>query len=110
MAAFAQFSSDLDPSTQKLLARGARLTELLKQPQYHPLPVEDQVVSVFAGTRGYMDNLPVSSIGKFEAHLLSELKAREPAIIEAIRNDQQIKPDTETKLIAFIENLLRTFG
>ncbi len=110
MAAFAQFSSDLDPSTQKLLARGARLTELLKQPQYHPLPVEDQVVSVFAGTRGYMDDLPVSSIGKFESHLLSELKAREPAIIEAIRNDQQIKPDTETKLIAFIENLLRTFG
>ncbi|MDD2795647.1 F0F1 ATP synthase subunit alpha [Acidocella sp.] len=110
MAAFAQFSSDLDPSTQKLLARGARLTELLKQPQYHPLPVEDQVVSVFAGTRGYMDDLPVSSIGKFESHLLSELKAREPGIIEAIRNDQQIKPDTETKLIAFIENLLRTFG
>ena len=110
MKQVAQFSSDLDPSTQKLLARGARLTELLKQPQYHPLPVEDQVVSVFAGTRGYMDNLPVSSIGKFEAHLLSELKAREPAIIEAIRNAQQIKPDTETKLIAFIENLLRTFG
>ncbi len=110
MAAFAQFSSDLDPSTQKLLARGARLTELLKQPQYHPLPVEDQVVSVFAGTRGYLDALPVASVGKFEAHLLSELKAREPAIIAAIRNDQQIKPDTETKLIAFIENLLRTFG
>ena len=110
MAAFAQFSSDLDPSTQKLLARGARLTELLKQPQYRPLSVEDQVVSVFAGTRGYMDDLPVSAIGKFEAHLLSELKAREPGIIEAIRKDQQIKPDTETKLIAFIENLLRTFG
>ncbi|NNM57984.1 F0F1 ATP synthase subunit alpha [Acidocella sp.] len=110
MAAFAQFSSDLDPSTQKLLARGARLTELLKQPQYHPLPVEDQVVSVFAGTRGYLDALPVASVGKFESHLLSELKAREPAIIAAIRNDQQIKPDTETKLIAFIENLLRTFG
>ncbi len=110
MAAFAQFSSDLDPATQKLLARGARLTELLKQPQYQPLAVEEQVISVFAGTRGYLDNLPVDQVGKFEAHLLSEIKAREPGIIEAIRNDQQIKPETEKSLIAFIENLLRTFG
>ncbi len=110
MAAFAQFSSDLDPATQKLLARGARLTELLKQPQYQPLAVEDQVISVFAGTRGYLDNLPVDQVGKFEAHLLSELKAREPGIVAAIRNDQQIKPETEKSLIAFIENLLRTFG
>jgi F-type H+-transporting ATPase subunit alpha len=110
MAAFAQFSSDLDPSTQKMLARGARLTELLKQPQYHPLAVEDQVVSVFAGTRGYLDGLPVDQVGKFEAQLLSEIKAKEPGIIEAMRADQQIKPETEKKLIAFIENLLRTFG
>jgi F-type H+/Na+-transporting ATPase subunit alpha len=110
MAAFAQFSSDLDPATQKLLARGARLTELLKQPQYEPLSVEDQVISVFAGTRGYLDNLPVDQVGKFEAHLLSEIKAREPGIVAAIRNDQQIKPETEKSLIAFIENLLRTFG
>jgi F-type H+-transporting ATPase subunit alpha len=90
MAAFAQFSSDLDPATQKLLARGARLTELLKQPQYEPLSVEQ--------------------VGPFEAHLLSEIKAREPGIVAAIRNDQQIKPETEKSLIAFIENLLRTFG
>jgi F-type H+-transporting ATPase subunit alpha len=110
MAAFAQFSSDLDPATQKLLARGARLTELLKQPQYEPLAVEDQVISVFAGTRGYLDNLPVEQVGPFEAHLLSEIKAREPGIVAAIRNDQQIKPETEKSLIAFIENLLRTFG
>jgi F-type H+-transporting ATPase subunit alpha len=110
MAAFAQFSSDLDPSTQKLLARGARLTELLKQPQYHPLSVEDQVVSVFAGTRGYLDSLPVDQVGKFETQLLAELKATEPGIIQAIRDDQQIKPETEKKLIAFIENLVRTFG
>jgi F-type H+-transporting ATPase subunit alpha len=110
MAAFAQFSSDLDPATQKLLARGARLTELLKQPQYQPLAVEEQVISVFAGTRGYLDNLPVDQVGRFEAHLLSEIKAREPGIVEAIRNDQQIKPETEKSLIAFIENLLRTFG
>ena len=68
------------------------------------------MISVFAGTRGYLDNLAVDQIGKFEAHLLSEIKAREPGIIEAIRNDQQIKPETEKSLIAFIENLLRTFG
>ncbi len=110
MAAFAQFSSDLDPSTQKLLARGARLTELLKQPQYHPLSVEEQVISVFAGTRGYLDNLSVDKVGAFEAQLLAEIKANQPAIIEAISRDQQIKPETEQQLIAFIENLLRTFG
>jgi F-type H+-transporting ATPase subunit alpha len=110
MAAFAQFSSDLDPSTQKLLARGARLTELLKQPQYHPLAVEEQVISVFAGTRGYLDKIAVNQIGKFEAQLLSEIKAKEPAIINAIRDDAQIKPETEKKLIAFIENFQRTFG
>ena len=110
MAAFAQFSSDLDPITQKMLARGARLTELLKQPQYHPLSVEDQVISVFAGTRGYLDGIAIDKIGTFEAQLLSEIKAREPAIIEAIRNDQQIKPETEKKLIAFIENFSRTFA
>jgi F-type H+-transporting ATPase subunit alpha len=110
MAAFAQFSSDLDPSTQKLLARGARLTELLKQPQFHPLSVEDQVISVFAGTRGYLDKIEVNQIGKFEAQLLSEIKAKEPGIIDAIRKDQQIKPETEKNLIAFIENFARTFG
>jgi F-type H+-transporting ATPase subunit alpha len=110
MAAFAQFSSDLDPSTQKLLARGARLTELLKQPQYHPLPVEEQVVSIFAGTRGYLDAFPVEKVGAFEAQLISELKAKEPAIMAAIRDDQAIKPETEKNLIAFIENFSRTFG
>ena len=110
MAAFAQFSSDLDPATQKMLARGARLTELLKQPQYKPLSVAEQVISVFAGTRGYLDGIAVNQVGKFETQLLSEIKAREPAIIEAIDRDQQIKPETEKSLIAFIENLLRTFG
>jgi F-type H+-transporting ATPase subunit alpha len=93
-----------------MLARGARLTELLKQPQYHPLSVAEQVVSVFAGTRGYLDSIAVEQVGKFEAQLLSEIKAREPGIIEAIRNDQQIKPETEKSLIAFIETFQRTFG
>jgi F-type H+-transporting ATPase subunit alpha len=110
MAAFAQFSSDLDPSTQKLLARGARLTELLKQPQYKPLAVEEQVVSVFAGVRGYLDGIAVDRIGRFETQLISELKEKEPGILEAIRADAQIKPDVEKNLIAFIEAQLKAFG
>ena len=110
MAAFAQFSSDLDPATQKLLARGARLTELLKQPQFKPLSVTEQVISVFAGTRGYLDSIPVDKIGAFEAQLLSDIKANAPEIVNAIDADQQIKPETEKALIAFIENLLRVFG
>ncbi len=110
MAAFAQFSSDLDPATQQLLARGARLTELLKQPQFAPLSVTEQVISIFAGTRGYLDKLAVDDIGKFEAALLSSIKANGKEIVSAIENDGQIKPETEKSLIAFIENLLRTFG
>ena len=110
MAAFAQFSSDLDPATQKLLARGARLTELLKQPQFRPLSVAEQVISVFAGTRGYLDGVAVDKVGAFEAQLLSDIKANAPEIVSAIENDQQIKPETEKALIAFIENLLRIFG
>src|ERR687898_881314 len=78
MAAFAQFASDLDASTQALLARGARLTELLKQPQYKPIPVEEQVVVIFAGTRGYLDRIPVNSVGSFETRMLSEMKAAQP--------------------------------
>ena len=81
MAAFAQFASDLDASTQPLLARGARLTELLKQPQYRPVPVEEQVVAIFAGVRGYLDKIDVGRIGAFEAQFLAELKSREPAIL-----------------------------
>ncbi|MDN3565997.1 F0F1 ATP synthase subunit alpha [Paeniroseomonas aquatica] len=110
MAAFAQFSSDLDASTQALLGRGARLTELLKQPQYKPVPVEEQVVSLFAGTRGYLDKLPVSAVGEFERRLLSELKSREPAIVDAIRTDREIKKPTEDKLVAFLDAFSKSFS
>ena len=110
MAAFAQFSSDLDASTQALLGRGARLTELLKQPQYKPVPVEEQVVSLFAGTRGYLDKLPVSAVGEFERRLLSELKSREPALLEAIRTDREIKKPTEEKLVAFLDGFAKSFS
>src|SRR6202453_1841360 len=91
MAAFAQFASDLDASTQQLLARGSRLTELLKQPQYRPLPVEGQVVAIFTGVRGYLDKIDVGKVGAFEAQFISELKAKEPGILEAIRTQLEIK-------------------
>ena len=110
MAAFAQFASDLDASTQQLLARGARLTELLKQPQFKPVPVEEQVVALFAGVRGYLDKLEVGKIGRFESQLLIELKSREPAIIDSIRADREIKPDVEKKLIAFLDSFVKTFA
>jgi F-type H+-transporting ATPase subunit alpha len=110
MAAFAQFASDLDASTQALLARGARLTELLKQPQYRPVPVEEQVVAIFAGVRGYLDKVDVGRVGAFEAQLLADLKAREPAILQAIRADLEIKPDTEKKLTAFLDGFIKTFA
>ncbi|MCX7382997.1 MAG: F0F1 ATP synthase subunit alpha, partial [Alphaproteobacteria bacterium] len=110
MAAFAQFASDLDASTQQLLARGARLTELLKQPQFKPVPVEEQVVAIFAGVRGYLDRIPVGAIGRFESQILSELKAKDPSIINAIRSDREIKPDVEKKLIAFLDAFSKTFA
>jgi len=110
MAAFAQFASDLDSTTQALLARGARLTELLKQPQYKPVPVEEQVVSIFAGTRGYLDRIPVNKVGEFERRLLSDIHARAPEILASIRNDREIKKDTEAKLVGFLDDFAKSFG
>ncbi|MCF3945735.1 F0F1 ATP synthase subunit alpha [Acidiphilium sp. AL] len=110
MAAFSQFSSDLDASTQKLLARGARLTELLKQPQYKPLPVEEQVVAIFTGTRGHLDDVPIDRIGDFESQLISELKARAPEILKSIRDDREIKKDVEAKLTEFIQSFAKSFA
>jgi F-type H+-transporting ATPase subunit alpha len=102
MAAFAQFASDLDASTQRLLARGARLTELLKQPQFTPFPVEEQVCSIFAGVRGYLDKVPVGDVNRFEAKFLEDLRSRGAGILEAIRNEKQLSKDTEEKLKAFL--------
>jgi F-type H+-transporting ATPase subunit alpha len=110
MAAFAQFASDLDPATQRLLARGARLTELLKQPQFSPMPVEEQVVSIFAGTRGYLDKIDVAQVGRFEAAMLGELKSRKPGILEAIRSKRELAPDTEKELAAFLDEFARAFA
>jgi F-type H+-transporting ATPase subunit alpha len=110
MAAFAQFASDLDASTQKLLARGARLTELLKQPQYSPMPVEEQVVSIFAGVRGYLDNMEVGKINRFEQGLLGEVKSKHKDILDAIRTDRELKPATEEKLKGVLDQFVKTFA
>ena len=110
MAAFAQFASDLDATTQALLARGARLTELLKQPQYKPVPVEEQVISIFAGTRGYLDRISVGQVGEFERRMLADIKLREPGIVDSIRTDREIKKDVEAKLVAFLDAFAKSFG
>src|ERR1700759_1713473 len=110
MAAFAQFASDLDASTQQLLARGSRLTELLKQPQYRPLPFEEQGVSTFTGVRGYLDKIDIGRVGPFESQFISELKAKDPGILESIRTDLEIKPDVEKKLTTFLDNFAKSFS
>jgi F-type H+-transporting ATPase subunit alpha len=109
MAAFAQFSSDLDASTQQLLARGARLTELLKQPQFAPFPVEEEVVVIFAGTRGYLDRVDVGRVGKFEQGLIADLKSSNTGILDSIRNDRQITKDVEKKLEDFLADYTKRF-
>ena len=92
MAAFAQFGSDLDASTQALLARGERLTELLKQPQFSPLKVEEQVVVLYAGTRGYLDGVPVKSVQKYEANLLSHLRGEKKSLLTTIAKEKKLTP------------------
>ena len=110
MAAFAQFSSDLDPATQRLLARGARLTELLKQPQFKPMPVEEQVVSIFAGTRGYLDKVEIANITRFESQMLGEIKAKAPKILQSIREKRELTADTEKELSTFLDNFAKSFA
>ena len=109
MEAFSQFASDLDASTKKLLSRGQRLTELLKQAQYAPLPVEEQVVSIYAGVKGYLDTIKVDDINRFEQGLLRAMRSHGAAILSAIKADKQIKPETEEKLKSFMEAQVREF-
>jgi F-type H+/Na+-transporting ATPase subunit alpha len=98
MAAFAQFGSDLDASTQKLLNRGARLTELLKQPQFSPMPMEEQVVSIFAGVNGYLDNVPTEAVTRFEAQLLSHVRSEHGDVLASIRDTGALSDETTAKL------------
>ena len=110
MEAFAQFASDLDASTQRLLARGARLTELLKQSQYSPLTVEEQVVVIFAGVRGYLDAVGLNDVTRFEQQLLSEVHDKGGDLLEAIRSEKAISDATEEKLKAFMDAFAKTFA
>jgi F-type H+-transporting ATPase subunit alpha len=110
MAAFAKFGSDLDATTRKLLARGERLTELLKQPQYTPLAMEEQVVSVYAGTRGYLDAVPVSAVGRFERELLARLKSTKAALLDGIRAKKDLTPELEGELKAVLDDFAKTFA
>ena len=109
MEAFAQFASDLDAATQRLLARGARLVELLKQPQYRPLTVEEQVAIIFAGVRGYLDVLEVREVGRFEEKLLSELRGNGADILEEIRTRKALGGELEGRLKDFLDSFSKTF-
>ena len=108
MAAFAQFGSDLDAATQQLLARGARLTELLKQGQYEPLSVEEQVVVIYAGVKGYLDNIEISDIAKFEVTLLSSLRESKD-ILDAIKTKAALDDDIEKSITSLIEQVSKEF-
>jgi F-type H+/Na+-transporting ATPase subunit alpha len=109
MAAFAQFGSDLDATTQRLLARGARLTELLKQAQFSPLKMEEQVVVIYAGVNGYLDKVDVAQVRKFENGLLSLLRS-EKNILEDIRKTNDLSGDTEKKLKEQVDKYAATFA
>jgi len=110
MAAFSQFASDLDAATQRLLARGSRLTELLKQPQFSPVPVEEQVVAIFAGTRGYLDRVDVADVGRFESSMLTDLRAKHPDLLDALRDEREISDTTNKGLTEFCDGFARTFA
>jgi len=110
MEAFSQFASDLDASTKQLLSRGQRLTELLKQPQYVPLPVEEQVCSIYAGVNGHLDEIKVDDISSFEKELLSDLRSRGSEILDSIRKESKITSETEEKLKTFIVQKVADFA
>ena len=110
MAAFAQFASDMDASTRQLLSRGERLTELLKQPQYSPMDVEEQVAVIFAGVKGYLDQIPTQKIGEFEQSLIQKLNAKGSNILESIRKDKSISDDIEKALKDTLDELVKNFA
>jgi F-type H+/Na+-transporting ATPase subunit alpha len=110
MAAFAKFGSDLDASTQRLLARGERLTELLKQPQFSPLAVEEQVAVVYAGTRGYLDRIQTADVGRFEQELLSRLRTSHQSLLSGIREQKQLTPELEKELKSVLESFTGAFA
>ena len=109
MEAFSQFASDLDQSTRKLLDRGRRLTEILKQPQYKPLKVEQQVVVIFAGVNGYLDDIDIKDVTKFEDELLNELESSGKDLVNIINKEKSLSKETEEKLKSFVSKISEKF-
>jgi len=110
MAAFAQFGSDLDASTQKLLNRGARLTELLKQPQFSPMPFEEQAASIFAGTNGYLDSVKVEDVTRYESAMLSYLRAEHPGVLKDIRATKDLDDKSKQNLVDALDSFAKQFA
>jgi len=110
MAAFAQFGSDLDASTQKLLNRGARLTELLKQAQFSPLPFEEQTVSIFAGTNGYLDGIATSDVTRYEAEMLSFMRDKHADTLKLIRDSRDFGDDAKKQTVAALDAFAKQFA
>jgi F-type H+-transporting ATPase subunit alpha len=110
MAAFAQFGSDLDATTQRLLNRGSRLTELLKQAQFSPLKMEEQVCSIYAGVNGYLDPLPLNRVRAFEDGLLTLLRTSHADILQAISSSRDLSDDTAAKLKSVVDTYAKSFA
>jgi F-type H+-transporting ATPase subunit alpha len=110
MEAFAQFGSDLDVSTQKLLERGARLVELLKQPQYSPLPVEDQVITIFAGVNGYLDTIPTKDVKRFEKEMLTYMHGKHSSLMDELKNGKKITDEIKAELQKIMEKFAKSFA
>jgi F-type H+-transporting ATPase subunit alpha len=109
MEAFAQFGSDLDASTQKLIKHGSKLTELLKQPQYSPVPVEEQVIILYVGVKGYLDNIDTSKVSLFESKLIDDIRLKGEDILSSIREQKQLIDDVEEKLKTYLSNFVKEF-
>jgi F-type H+-transporting ATPase subunit alpha len=110
MAAFAQFGSDLDAATQRLLNRGARLTELLKQPQYQPMPVEEEVVAIYTGVKGYLDRLPLNAVRRFEDEFLRLMRGKHQDVLDAIRTGKTLTPEIEGKIKTILDSFIASFA
>jgi len=110
MAAFAQFGSDLDPATQRLLGRGARLTELLKQDQYAPMVIEEQVISILAGVRGYLDKIDVGDVRRFEEGMIAEIRDKHHDLLETIRVEGELSDETDKRLTSVIDGFAKSFA
>jgi len=110
MEAFSQFASDLDAATQQLLSRGSRLTELLKQPQYSPVSSEKQVVLIYAGVKGYLDNIDVKKVGRFEEELIRSINREKPDILKTLEETKVLDDQTDSSLAEFLDGFVRSFS